>query len=65
MISGKRVASAEDARGLRSNQLPPTPIPRGCLNFVRNNDCLLLCDYYAWRHREYRTPSMSPEWNCR
>ena len=38
MISGKRVASAKGARGLRPNQLPPTPIPRGCLIFVRNND---------------------------
>lgn len=38
MISGKRVASARGARGLRPNQLPPTPIPRGCLHFVRNND---------------------------
>lgn len=38
MISGKRVASAQGARGLRPNQLSPTPIPRGRLNFVRNND---------------------------
>lgn len=38
MISGKRVASTKGAHGLRSNQLLPTPIPRGRLHFLRNND---------------------------